>query len=161
MNPAPGYDPLIPHDMMHLVVEAKLGLSQGIFGQLAAGAGTFRLRVEPDESSRAVARLRRRLRKRGKKAMREGLDDCLKSERATHICRQAWLTRSQLPEQRGVSDTKEKSLLNKKTLNEIFRHLDDLSSRWSALTVGESMTVRWPDLKVLTNVTAPESNVRP
>lgn len=35
MNPAPGYDQLIPHDMMHLVVEAQLGLTRGIFGQLA------------------------------------------------------------------------------------------------------------------------------
>ena len=45
MNPAPGYDPLMPHDMMHLVVEAQLGLTRGIFGQLAAGgtAGTFHL----------------------------------------------------------------------------------------------------------------------
>ncbi len=24
MNPAPGYDNLMPHDMMHLVVEASL-----------------------------------------------------------------------------------------------------------------------------------------
>ena len=37
MNPAPGYDPLMPHDMMHLVVESQLGLTRGIFGQLAAG----------------------------------------------------------------------------------------------------------------------------
>ena len=54
MDPAPGYSELIPHDLMHLVVEAKLGLARGIFGQLAAGAGTFRLRV--DESSRNVNR---------------------------------------------------------------------------------------------------------
>jgi hypothetical protein len=32
MNPAPGFDRLIPHDMMHLVVEAQLGLSRAIFG---------------------------------------------------------------------------------------------------------------------------------
>ena len=37
MNPAPGYDQCIPHDMMHLVVEAKLGLTRAVFGQLAAG----------------------------------------------------------------------------------------------------------------------------
>src|ERR1043165_9351920 len=56
ISPAPGYDRLIPHDMMHLVVEAQLGLTRGIFGQLAAGgnAGSFRLLVEPDQSSREV-----------------------------------------------------------------------------------------------------------
>ena len=36
-DPAPGFDPLIPHNLMHLVVESELGLSRGIFGQLASG----------------------------------------------------------------------------------------------------------------------------
>ena len=37
MNPAPGYDPLIPHDLLHFIVENELGLRQGIFGQIAEG----------------------------------------------------------------------------------------------------------------------------
>src|SRR5689334_18462280 len=43
MDPAPGYSDLIPHDLVHLVVEEEFGLRKGIFGQLAAGgnAGTF------------------------------------------------------------------------------------------------------------------------
>ena len=43
LDPAPGYSDLIPHDLVHLVVEDEFGLRQGIFGQLAAGgnAGTF------------------------------------------------------------------------------------------------------------------------
>jgi len=36
--------------------------------------------------------------------------------------------------------------LNKKKLEEIFRHMDELSSHWSRLEVGQSMAVRWPDL---------------
>jgi hypothetical protein len=46
MAPAPGYDPLMPHDLLHLIVEGELGLARGIFGQLAAGghAGRFALR---------------------------------------------------------------------------------------------------------------------
>ena len=163
-SPAPGFDPLIPHDLMHLVVEAKLGIARGIFGQLSAGgdAGTFELPVRSDQSSRDVARLRHRLRERGKKLLREGRDDCLQSERATYICLQAWLARSQSTEQRklalrmseqarqvrGVAEAKENRLLNQTKLNEIFRHLDELSSHWSELRVGQSMTVRWPDLKV-------------
>ena len=165
MDPAPGYNQLIPHDLMHLVVEAKLGLARGIFGQLAAGAGTFRLRVKSDESSRDVARLRKRMMKRGEKTMRQGLDDCLQSERATYICWQAWLARSRGTEQRktartmsdqaqqvrGVAGTKENRSLNERKMNEIFSHLDELSSCWSQLKVGQSMTVRWPDLKVWTD----------
>lgn len=43
MNPAPGYDPIMPHDLLHLAVESEIGLRCGIFGQIAAGgnAGTF------------------------------------------------------------------------------------------------------------------------
>jgi hypothetical protein len=43
MDPAPGYSDLIPHDLVHLVIEEQLGLRDGIFGQLAVGgnAGTF------------------------------------------------------------------------------------------------------------------------
>ena len=54
MNPAPGYDQCIPHDMMHLVVEAKLGLTRAVFGQLAAGgdAGTFHLNPQLQETTR-------------------------------------------------------------------------------------------------------------
>src|SRR5215203_1276985 len=96
MNPAPGFDPLMPHDLMHLVVEAQLGLRQGIFGQLAAGgdAGTFHLFVKSDESSRKITRARKGVSVRGRKLMKAGLDDALKSERATYICWHEWLARS-------------------------------------------------------------------
>jgi hypothetical protein len=69
MNGAPGYDPLMPHDLMHLVVEAQLGLTRGIFGQLAAGgdAGTFRRDIKPNETPRVAARIRNRVKARGKK----------------------------------------------------------------------------------------------
>lgn len=31
----------------------------------------------------------------------------------------------------------------------VFEHLDQLSSRWSNLDVGQSMAVAWPDLNIL------------
>lgn len=66
MNPAPGYDPLMPHDLLHLVVESELGLRRGIFGQVAAGghAGTFHLDAVAGESPREASRRRRRARAR-------------------------------------------------------------------------------------------------
>lgn len=142
MNPAPGYDALMPHDMMHLVVEAQLGLTQGIFGQLAAGgdAGSFHLAVTSSESSRAVSRARKRVSKRGKKLMSRGRDECLESERATFICWQEWLSRSS-----SRKGTKPHGLDQRK-LDEICKHLDQLSARWSSLKIGDSMTVHWPDL---------------
>jgi hypothetical protein len=43
MDPAPGYDPRLPHDAAHFIVENELEITGAIFGQLAAGgtANTF------------------------------------------------------------------------------------------------------------------------
>ena len=151
MNPAPGFDPHMPHDLMHLVVEAQLGLKRGIYGQLAAGgtAGTFHVAIKSDESSRALSRTATRVRSRGKKLMKKGRDDCDQSERAAFICWQEWTARSSSKAQTELPQTMAE--LNKRKLDEICRHLDELSSKWSNLKVGESMTVRWPDLAIVEN----------
>lgn len=159
MNPAPGYDQCIPHDMMHLVVEAKLGLKRGVFGQLAAGgdAGTFHLNPQLQGTTRDLARLRRAVKARGQKLLREGRDESIQSERATYICWNEWLARSrsntqtmaqQAKQVREVTPATELRKLDETTLAEICRHLDELSSHWSRLNIGEAMTVRWPDLAV-------------
>src|SRR6185369_2889263 len=86
-----------PHDMMHLVVEAKLGLTRAVFGQLASGgdAGTFHLSPNSHGTTRDLARLRRAVKARGEKLLREGRDESIQSERATFICWYEWLSRSQ------------------------------------------------------------------
>lgn len=147
MNPAPGYDTLIPHDMMHLVVEAHLGLKRGVFGQLAAGgnAGTFRLLLKSDQGSRKITRARKREAKRGKRFLKDGKDDCLQSERAAYIYRHEWLARSAS----AVPDTSAAQEFGKNKLDEICSHLDELSSHWSGLDVGQSVAVSWPDLAVV------------
>ena len=165
MPTAPGFDPLMPHDMMHMVVEAQLGLTHAIFGQLAAGgtAGTFHVPVNRSEGSRAAARVSKHARVRGKKLLKAGRDECVESERATYICWQEWLSRSSSAEKRKLSTsmkqqakevrdtatTRETRTLNQRKLDEICKHLDELSSRWSRLKVGESMAVRWPDLALV------------
>lgn len=169
MNPAPGYDPLMPHDLMHLVVEAQLGLAGGIFGQLAAGgdAGTFHIPAQPAANSRQLARARKRVSVRGKKLLSGGRDDCAQSERATFICWQAWLARSssleaqqrsqtmaqQAREVRDTASGKEQRVLNERRLEEICEHLDQLSAHWSRLRIGESMSVAWPDLSIVSQAT--------
>lgn len=166
INPAPGYDPLIPHDMMHLVVEAQLGLAHGIYGQLAAGGtgGTFRLVVKSDESSRKISRARHRLAARGERLKTKGRDELLQSERATYICWQYWLGRSsssdrrktaqtmtqQARQVRDVAGVAELHALDQGKLEQICKHLDQLSSHWSSLKIGQSMAVHWPDLAIVT-----------
>src|ERR1700741_1062489 len=163
MNPAPGYDRLMPHDLMHLVVEAQLGLKRAIYGQLAAGgdAGTFHLLVKSDESSRAITRGRKRVMSRGKKLMKVAPEECLQSERATYICWHEWLARSSSPERNKVSKEMAQQAkqvrnianasLNQHQIDEICKHLDQLSAYWSSLDVGESMSVAWPDLAIVTH----------
>ena len=164
MNPAPGYDPLMPHDLVHLVVEAKLGLKRGIFGQLAAGgdAGTFHPIFHSGENARAASRLRHRVRAKGKSLLREGKDDAAQSERATYICWQFWRAKSVSPKERSAANAmtvqaknlralgpaKESHQLGFRKLSEICSHLDELSSYWSKLNIGESISVHWPNLSV-------------
>jgi hypothetical protein len=164
MNPAPGYDRLIPHDLMHLVVEAGLGLTRGVFGQLAAGgdAGTFHVPMNSGESSRKLARVRKRVKGKGSKLLREGRDESQRSERATYICWYEWLARSsssdrvelskemakQAKQVRDTAGDAELQFLNERKMDEICKHLDQLSSHWSSLEVGQSIAVRWPDLSI-------------
>lgn len=152
MNPAPGYDPCIPHDMMHLVVEAKLGLTRAVFGQLAAGgdAGTFHINPQSKGTTRDLARLRRATKARGQKLLREGRGESEQSERAAFICWREWQARSRSNVQTMPHQTKGMRRLDETMLQDICRHLDELSSHWSKLNIGEAMTVHWPDLTVST-----------
>jgi hypothetical protein len=159
MNPAPGYDPLVPPDLLHLVVESELALASGIFGQLAKGghAATFH---RPDAApGRDAARARRRTAKRGDKLLRAGVVESAASERATFLSLHAWLARStdvelraraarMAPEAAHVRSTQpaaEREALNDAMFDRICARLDDLASRWSRLAIGESLLVPWPD----------------
>jgi hypothetical protein len=150
MNPAPGYDLSMPHDLMHMIVEAQLGLRHGIFGQLAAGgtAGTFNVPIPPDSASRIHGRVSRRVKGKGTKLLREGKYDCEQSERATFICWREWLARSQATAKSGGTGAGIAGLSEKK-LDEICRHLDELSAAWSTLEVGDAIVISWPDLSLL------------
>src|SRR5262249_58844321 len=83
-------------------VEADIGITDVIFGQLAAGggAGTFHPVSDGTIPPRVEARARRRAIKLGKKLRRKGREDSLQSERATYICWYEWLARSAEPERR-------------------------------------------------------------
>ena len=159
MSPAAGYDPLMPHDMLHYVVERELGLRFGIFGQLAKGgsAGTFHIIAETNEGGRETARRRRRLEKRGARLLREGQRDSSVSERAAHICYQEWQTRRAAKRQAVVSygrskagDTRADRVtaatggIPEECLGRVCARLDKLSRKWAQLDIGESVTVAWP-----------------
>src|SRR4051794_19524977 len=84
MDPAAGYDGYIPHDMVHYLVEAELGLGSGVFGRSAKGGGSFRAGAEDDRDHRRRQRERRKQRKREDGLRRkdhQGDGDMARSER--------------------------------------------------------------------------------
>ena len=160
MNPAPGYDPEMPHDLLHLIVEIELGLRRGIFGQVAAGgsAGTFRERTPSSQGRRESARNRRRAARRGENLRMEGRDEAAQSERATYLCLYEWFARSAdinrrrrademsatVAHIRGTQPPSENRALSEDVLRHILERLDELSSKWRALEVSEALVVEWP-----------------
>jgi hypothetical protein len=162
MDPAPGYDPIMPHDLLHFVVESELGLRLGIFGQVASGgnAGTFHPVATAGSSHRETARLRRRATKRGAKLLREGRHQAAQSERAAYICWYEWLARSDDSGRRRLAAqmaTQAKTIRNRQlpaedraltehVLARVCSRLNDLSAQWANLNVGESFTIAWPSL---------------
>jgi hypothetical protein len=126
MDPAPGFDPRLPHDAAHFIVENELGISGGIFGQVAAGgtANTFHSREVKNP---------KRMRIRGAKIAKENKEDALFSEHAV------WAAQSRWEKQEIIPDTK----IPPADLDRIIARFEEFSTRWSALPVGGSITLDW------------------
>jgi hypothetical protein len=139
MNPAPGYDEYLPHDMLHFVAEAEWKLDGAVFGQLAAGgdAGTF----YPTHQSlipRAMRDRKRRKRRAGKPKGR-------RSEVLVHILEHAWSARhgrKLLPN--GWEEQLDAARVSSERLERVVDQLDELANRWHSLRVGEQMSLEWP-----------------
>lgn len=129
MEPAPGYDSRLPHDMAHFIVENELGINGGVFGQLAAGghSSTF----HPIE-----IRARRKLAKRGNRVAVTNRDDALLSERLVNLAYQLW-TNDRISVESPVKG------VCVDDLNRVCRKFDAVSEMWSKLAVGESLTLDW------------------
>jgi hypothetical protein len=159
MNPAPGYDDSLPHDLVHFVVEAELGISRGIFGQLAAGgnAGTFQ--IHPTATGyRDMARERRRSKRKGQALAQRSSEETAFSERAAVICEHKWRSESPTTERRARAQISQRyiegirancssaelRLLSAPTLQRVCRRLDEVSAAWTKLEVGQEVRLEWP-----------------
>jgi hypothetical protein len=158
MDPAPGYDPLMPHDLQHFIVERALGIDDAIFGQLAAGgmARTFHATAQAG-GPRAASRQRRKRERRSGRLMSGHGEDCARSERATYVCWQDWLSHCNDPALRAKAlamkatarsilegmQPAERALFTPGKLSEIRSEFSTLSARWSPLRIGGSFTERW------------------
>ena len=129
MDPAPGYDARLPHDMAHFVVENELGIAGGVFGQLADGGHASTFRPIGD-------RPRTRVIKRGNRLATVNRDDAMRSEKLVAIACRVWNNPAAIPAG-GIEGT------SADELRQVCRALDQASTQWSQLGVGESMTLIW------------------
>lgn len=138
LSPAPGYSELIPHDLVHLVVETEFGLRDGIFGQLAAGgnAGTF----VPTQEQRTKAWARAVERRNAATGTQIG-----RSEELAAQVYPRWLRRRGLtPGTHYATAEPPPTDLRPDALERVFDRLDDHSTTWRGLAVGQAMSVPWP-----------------
>ena len=134
MPQAPGFDPWLPHDLVHFVVERHVGIAAGVFGQLAAGgdAGTFF--TIPHERRDPTRRLSERL-------GRLGRDDMARSEHLAAASMAAWHARrgGRWPFADAVSERDAAHVPDA-----LLAELDAAARDWHALQVGGRLQMTWP-----------------
>ena len=126
MEPAPGYDERLPHDAAHFIVENELGISGGVFGQLAAGgtANTFR----SDSAKKPKKR-----EKLGTSMLKANRDEAQFSEHAVYAAQSRWNNNDIIPETKiATSD-----------IQRICEKFEEFARRWSRLPVGGSIVLTW------------------
>lgn len=137
MEPAPGFDDYLPHDLVHLLVEQHWGLAEGIYGDLYAGgdAGTFR----PLEA----ARDRRAARKQA--GLATSARDMDRSEALAAAAFAAWQVHRGVvpPNSEYARETAATAGVSADEIAQVMSVLDEAAERWHALTVGNSMTLEW------------------
>lgn len=158
MDPAPGFDADLPHDMVHFVVEGVLGLRAGVFGQIAAGGDAGGFRVDVADGARDTKDHRRTVRKQVAKGRRlvkaQGREGEL-SEFAAFLFDVEWRCRSR-PDStahqvalgeagrvRGSLSPDERARFDA-VAPRVFEAFDALSAAWGTLPVGEALVLEWP-----------------
>lgn len=157
MDPAPGFDPDLPHDMVHFVVEAALGLKTGVFGQIAAGgdAGSFHVEAGGALSAKERQRAaRKQVAKAAKLIKTQGREGEL-SELAAFLFDIGWRsgTRPDSAAQRAALDEAERTRASLSVDERaridaaqprVFADFERLSKVWRALPVGGALILEWP-----------------
>jgi hypothetical protein len=148
MDPAPGYDDDIPHDIVHYVVEAELRLTYGVYGRAARGAGTFYATADETGSPRERARKQRKQQKRERAlSERDELQaaEMARSERLAGLCDVAWRRKhGQRPDL-----TRSAPALRPEDASDVERvvaRLDGIAPLWRALPVDGQLVFQWPNV---------------
>lgn len=152
MDPAPGYDEDIPHDLVHYVLEAELGLGSGVFGRTAKGGGGFIRQGAVVRDPRERRRQRRKQHRREDGLRRRdhaGSGDMAVSERFAAICSVAWKRRHGHKGEAAVWLHPEPLPAgDEAAVERVLTRLDEVAQYWRALREGESLTFNWPSVTV-------------
>ena len=135
MDPAPGFDDHIPHDLVHFFVETHWGLRDGIYGQLAVGgdAHTF---LDPVGSMRDRRRMKAKNRLSGADVGQVGL--------LAGLVQHAWQLRQGQAPVPLPPDAAQRAEVDLDELVTAAEALDRLARRWHSLAVGGRLRVEWP-----------------
>lgn len=150
IEPAPGYDDDIPHDLVHYIVEAELRLTSGVFGRASRGGGTFIAGTDAGTSARDRARQRRKqLRKEASFSERDrvGANEMATSERLAAACDLAWRRRhGQRPDHLRKAPEVAQVGPEAQRIARVLDRLDLLAPLWRALPVDGELVFEWPNV---------------
>jgi len=151
MDPAPGFDPHIPHDLVHYVVEAELGLTAGVYGRAAAGGGTFIPAEAAGKSPRERARERRKQQRREaslRNADEAEHHDMIRSERLAAVCDLHWRRRAgQRPDPLRLAPDAALSPEDARAVERVVLRMETLAALWQQLPVGGELAFAWPSVE--------------
>ena len=144
VDPAPGYDDDIPHDLVHYVVEAELGFTHGVYGRAARGGGTFIATTESDGTARERSRARRKQQKRDRAlGASDTGGEMAESERLAALCDVAWRRkRGQRPD--PLRSAPVAGPADAPRVERVVARLDLLSPVWRELPLGAALVFEWP-----------------
>lgn len=125
LDPAPGYDPRLPHDVAHFIVENELGIKGGIFGQMEMGGI-----IRPVERN---ARIQRKAKRKRSAIFRANKNDALFSEHAV------WAAQSRWEKQEIIPSTE----IPQPDLDRVIARFEEFANEWSKLPIGGSITLEW------------------
>jgi hypothetical protein len=146
IEPAPGYDDDIPHDLVHYLVEAELGLTYGVYGSAARGGGTFTATLGGDIATRERRREQRKQQKR-ERALRahdagHGAE-MERSERIAGVCDLVWRRQhGQRPDPGRPSPVLRAE--DAADVERVVTRLDAIAPMWRQLPVGGELVFEWP-----------------
>jgi hypothetical protein len=148
MDPAPGFDAHIPHDLVHYVVEAELGLTRGVFGRAARGGGTFIPVGSTGLRARDQARARRKQQRREaslRHTDEERQGEMVTSERLAAVSDLFWRRRQgQVPDASRPAPASTLSPFDAERVERVVTRLELVAPMWNQLPVGGELVFTWP-----------------